>query len=185
MAMTKLPLTIEHALLGLLRSRPMHAYEIHQLLLQSESLGLIWRLKQSQLYALLGRLEEAGYLVSVTQEQPNRPARKVMHLTPEGRNAFERWVSAPVEHGRDLRIEFLAKLFFARQDNPAAVGRLIERQRRTCQAWLLDLHDQSDALRATRPYDWLVHQFRIGQIQAILSWLDTTEAMLGRPAFAH
>ncbi|HEX5692661.1 MAG TPA: hypothetical protein VFX76_21765, partial [Roseiflexaceae bacterium] len=66
-----------------------------------------------------------------------------------------------------------------------AVGRLIERQRRTCQSWLLDLHDQSDTLRATRPYDWLVHQFRIGQIQAILSWLDTTEALLGRPAFAH
>jgi DNA-binding PadR family transcriptional regulator len=185
MPMIKLPLTIEHALLGLLRRRPMHAYEIHQLLLQSESLGLVWHLKQSQLYALLGRLEEAGYIAATPEEQPGRPARKIMRLTSSGLAAFERWLTSPVEHGRDFRIEFLAKLFFARQDDPATVGQLIERQRRACQSWLVELHVQAEALHRTQPYDWLVHQFRIGQIQAILSWLDTTEAMLGTPAFAH
>jgi PadR family transcriptional regulator AphA len=73
--MVKLPLTIEHALLGLLRRGPMHAYEMHRMLLQSEALGLVWRLKQSQLYALLGRLEEAGYVAGVVEAQPARPPR--------------------------------------------------------------------------------------------------------------
>ncbi len=44
--MIKTPLTIEHALLGFLRQRPMHAYEIHQTLLRAEALGLVWHLKQ-------------------------------------------------------------------------------------------------------------------------------------------
>jgi PadR family transcriptional regulator, regulatory protein AphA len=183
--MIKQPLTTEHALLGLLRRRPMHAYEMHQMLLQSEALGLVWRLKQSQLYALLGRLEEAGYIENTIEAQPARPARKIMRLTPSGREAFKRWVASPVEHGRDFRIEFLAKLFFARQEDTAAANALIERQRRACQAWLVDLHAQAEAIRGERPYDWLVHQFRIGQTQATLSWLDTTEAMLHTPAFAH
>ena len=55
--MIKPPLTIEHALLGFLRQRPIHAYQIHQQLLQVEALGPIWHHKQSQLYALLSRPE--------------------------------------------------------------------------------------------------------------------------------
>jgi DNA-binding PadR family transcriptional regulator len=183
--MVKLPLTVEHALLGLLRDTPMHAYEMHRLLVNAEALGLVWRLKQSQLYALLGRLEEAGYITSIVEPQTARPSRKILQLTPGGKAAFERWIGTPVEHGRDFRIEFLAKLFFAQQDGAAAIGALIERQRRACQSWLVDLHAQANALRATRPYDWLVLQFRIGQTQAILSWLDTTEAMLKASAAAH
>ena len=183
--MVKLPLTMEHALLGFLRHRPMHAYEMHRLLVNAEALGLVWRLKQSQLYALLGRLEAAGYIASVVEPQPTRPSRKILRLTSSGKAAFERWIATPVEHGRDFRIEFLAKLYFARQDGPEAVRGLIERQRRACQSWLVDLHTQANALRNERPYDWLVLQFRIGQIQAILSWLDTTEALLETPAFTH
>ena len=183
--MIKLPLTVEHALLGFLRRKPMHAYEMHRLLLGAESLGLVWRLKQSQLYALLGRLEDEGYIESVVEPQETRPSRKILRLTPSGQAAYQRWISTPVEHGRDFRIEFLAKLFFAQQDGPAAVSGLIERQRRACQSWLVDLHAQANAIRTDRPYDWLVLQFRIGQTQAILSWLDTTEAVLDTPAFAH
>src|SRR3712207_428899 len=111
--MVKLPLTLEHALLGFLWQRPMHAYEIHQMLKEARALGLIWHLKQSQLYALLARLEEEGYITSITEPQGTRPPRRVMHLTSQGREAFQRWLVEPVAHGRDFRQEFLAKLFFA------------------------------------------------------------------------
>ena len=85
MPMVKLPLTMEHALLGLVRQRPMYAYEIHQTLAQAEALGLVWQLKQSQTYALLARLEDAGYLASTLEAQDSRPPRKVLQLTPAGR----------------------------------------------------------------------------------------------------
>ena len=170
--MVKLPLTLEHALLGLLAQRPMHAYEMYQTLKEAHALGLIWRLKQSQLYALLARLEEAGYVAAVTELQGTRPPRKILHLTSRGHDAFQRWLETPVAHGREFRQEFLAKLYFAQQDGPETVAALAERQRRTCQEWLGELEEGTAQIEA-HGYDWLVLQFRIGQVQAILQWLDT------------
>ena len=168
---------LEHALLGLLRQRPSHAYEIHQMLQQSEQLGLVWHLKQSQLYALLTRLEEAGYIASTTEPQGSRPPRKILHLTAEGQAAFSEWVASPVEHGRDFRLEFLAKLFFARQEGTETAAQLIAEQRRACQGWLDQLHAQA-ARSSTESYDWLVLQFRVGQINAVVDWLALCETTL-------
>src|SRR5689334_12879542 len=114
MPRVKDPLTLEYALLGFIQMEPIHAYEIHQRLEQTEMVGLVWRLKQRQLYALLERLEAEGYLASTTELQENRPPRRMLHLTPSGAAAFQRWLTLPVEHGRDFRQEFMVKLYFAR-----------------------------------------------------------------------
>ena len=106
--MVKTPLTMEYALLGFLQEEPMHAYEMHHQLHSAEALGLVWRIKQSQLYALLARLEEVGYLTTVTAPQETRPARKMLYLTEAGRAAFEEWRETPVYHGRELRQADLA-----------------------------------------------------------------------------
>jgi len=180
--MIKTPLAIEHALLGFLRHRPMHAYEIHQTLLRAEALGLVWHLKQSLVYLMLDRLEEAGYVASTLAPQGSRPPRKILHLTSTGHTAFAAWLAAPVAHGRDFRLEFLAKLYFARQEDPATATALIAGQQAVCQAWLADLEAQAAPLSNSRGYDWLVIQFRIGQIGAILAWLDTCAATVTPPA---
>lgn len=177
--MVKQPLGIEYALLGFLREQPIHAYEIHQRLLQAEALGLVWRLKQSQVYALLSRLELAGHIMAATAEHSGGPPKRVLALTGTGHAAFAAWVAAPVQHGRDFRIEFLAKLFFARQEGAQAVKALIECQRQECRGWLADLQAQAERLGNDKPYDWLVLEFRIGQIRATLTWLDTSELILG------
>src|SRR5215467_2630644 len=113
-------LGLKYALLGLVIDHPMHPYEMHQQLLEARALGLVWHLKQGHLYAMVASLEEAGYLTSTAESQGTRPPRKVLHLTHAGRSAFEAWVGAPVAHGRDLRQEFLAKLFFAAQRSPGS-----------------------------------------------------------------
>ena len=178
--MVKLPLTMEHALLGFLVQRPMHAYEMHQTLKETHALGLVWRLKQSQLYALLARLEDAGHITTVTESQGSRPPRKIMHLTISGHEAFQHWLCTPVAHGRDFRQEFLAKLYFAQGDSPETIASLTEHQRLACRTWLVDL-ETTAATCEPRSYDWLVLQFRIGQVQAILAWLDTCVATLAEP----
>lgn len=179
--MVKLPLAMEHALLGLLVQHPMHAYEMHQSLKDAHAIGLVWHLKQSQLYALLARLEDAGYITTTTELQGMRPPRKIMHLTPDGQDAFQRWLRTPVAHGRDFRQEFLAKLYFAQQDDPGTITDLAENQRLACQDWFVELERKAAAVE-TRSYDWLVLQFRIGQVQAIVTWLDTCLAMLIDPS---
>jgi PadR family transcriptional regulator AphA len=170
-------LSIEWSLLGFLAEQPMHGYEISQRLSQAAELGLVWHLKQSRLYALLTRLEERGYIDYTLEPQDARPPRKVYALTPEGRAALETWLHAPVEHGRDFRLEFLAKLYFAQREGEGVLHALFEAQRCLCQEWLA--RQQAD-LEAREPdtFEWLVCRFRLGQVQAILEWLDVSEDAL-------
>jgi DNA-binding PadR family transcriptional regulator len=166
---------LELALLGLLRTHPCHAYELHQMLQGTEALAIVWHLKQSNLYALLAKLEEAGYVVSTPEAHGTRPPRKMLRLTARGQEAFGQWLASPVEHGRDFRLEFLAKLYFAAQEGEQAVVTLITRQRAACHMWMTDLERQVQAISAERPFERLVLQFRSSQLEAILSWLDICE----------
>lgn len=172
------PLSVEHALLGFLRDRAMYPYEIFQTLSQAGELGRVWHLKQSHLYAIIDRLEAVGYVASTIEPQDSRPPRKITSLTPAGRAAFERWATSPVAHGRDFRVEFLAKLYFAARDGSAAVDQLVGEQRGACHAWLDRLRVQLAAIPADRPYDRLVLEFRLRQIAAILSWLEVCQITL-------
>lgn len=171
-------LSIEHALLGFLQEQPLHGYEIYQRLQAAQALGFVWHLKQAHLYALLTKLEAIGLLTAEVIPQGDRPAKRLLHLTDKGRSAFKTWLQTPVHHGRDLRIEFLAKLFWAQQQAASAVQHLIAVQRAACQAWLDEFYAEAKALTSAQPYEWLVLQFRIGQIEAMLQWLDTCAAVL-------
>jgi DNA-binding PadR family transcriptional regulator len=179
--MTAAPLDLEWSLLGFLRQEPTHGYELHQRLSRSRGLGLVWHLKQSQLYALLSKLEERGYIDYTLEPQTSRPPRKVYDLTAAGRQALLEWVQAPVEHGREFRQEFLAKLYFARREGEEVVRRLLVGQRAVCRRWLEGQQGEAGALREERPYEWLVFEFRTGQIEAMLDWLETCEATLLLP----
>ncbi|GAB4115463.1 MAG: PadR family transcriptional regulator [Roseiflexaceae bacterium] len=172
MPMVKQPLSIEHALLGFVRQRPMHGYEIHQRLIESRELGMVWSIKQSLLYAYMARLEEEG-LLSSQADSGGKHNRRLLSLTPAGEQAFTQWVRSPVEHGRDLRIEFLAKIYFAQQESPTAALELVARQRWATRQRLSELTEQATQLHASHSYEWLVLRYRIGQLEAILAWLDT------------
>lgn len=176
--MNRSQLTIEYALLGFLYRQPMHGYEIHRQLLAQEGLGLVWRLKQSQLYALLAKLERQGYITTTLQPQDTRPPRKMLQLTAAGREAFLQWLQTPVPQGRKMRLEFMAKLYFIHKVKPAAVTTLLDGQRQVCREWLARLQTQADAWTSERPFEWLVYQFRLGQVEAMLHWLDVCERTL-------
>lgn len=166
------PTSVAWSLLGFLHQRPMHGYEIYQQLEAAQGLSLVWKLKQSQLYALLARLEAQGHVTHTLQPQETHPPRKVFTLTAAGREAFQAWVSGPVARGRDFRIAFLAKLYFAREQGPEATRQLVQRQREVCAAWIADYRAQLHALPADQDYAALVLRFRVGQIEAMLAWLD-------------
>ena len=176
------PLTIEYALLGFLYQQPRHGYEIHQQLLSSVGVGLVWRVKQSQVYTLLNKLEEKGYITAVTDPSDAYPPRKILHLTPDGEAVFRSWLQTPVPQAHKMRQEFMAKLYFAaRIDAPAATA-LIARQRQQCQAWLAIAQEHAASLTAEQRFEWLLYQFRRGQIEAMLQWLDRCAQTLGVPA---
>lgn len=173
--MIRQPLTVELALLGFLRPGALHGYEIHKQLSDPAGLGEVWRLKQSHLYALLARLAEEGYLASSLKAQETRPQRRQFRLTKIGRTTFLAWVQEPVARGRDIRIDFLTKYYFAEREGQAVAARLIRKQRVVCQDWLKQQQRQSEAARGVRPFEWKVCQFRISQIESILAWLEICE----------
>jgi PadR family transcriptional regulator, regulatory protein AphA len=177
--MNSASLAIEHALLGFLRRQPQHGYAVHQQLSDPAGLGPVWRLKLSQLYALLHKLEEAGYLIATLESQESRPPRKVFHLTPAGETAFLDWLHSPVANGRSLRLEFLVKLYFARRERTDAASRLVAAQRAQVLGWLAEATSQATLPENDRAYGRLVHRFRQGQIKAMLAWLDDCEASFG------
>lgn len=164
-------LTVEYALLGFVYEQPTHGYEIYQQLSDPQGLWQVWRMKQSQLYALLTKLEDEGYLVTTLQPQDARPPRKVYSLTAVGRATFEQWLITPVNHGRQMRLEFLAKLYFAYRQGSAIVQPLLEQQIRACRRWLAEVHTQGTTAQTDDPFANAVQQFRITQIEAFLTWL--------------
>jgi PadR family transcriptional regulator AphA len=171
--MTRQPLTTEHILLGYLAERPMHGYELHQRLEDPATLGTVWRVKQAQLYALLTKLEGDGLVESILESQDPKPPRKIFNLTEAGQATLDHWLRTPVPHGRELRIEFLAKLYFARHHHHTTALALINAQKGLLTQWLA----QNPAPPQGETYRHLVHAFRAGQIHAMLEWLDMCAAM--------
>lgn len=174
-------LTIEHALLGFIYERPMHGYELYQQLSTPSGLWQVWRMKQSLLYAMLTKLEDEGYLITTLQPQDTRPPRKIYSLSENGRAAFLYWLNSPVAHGRQMRLEFLAKLYFAHRQSPEVALALLVRQLDTCHSWLAAMrehrHAQPDSSTAAY-FSFTVEQFRLSQIESFVTWLTTCRQAL-------
>lgn len=170
-------LTIEHALLGFVDAGATHGYEIYQQLSAPAGLWQVWRMKQSQLYALLTKLEELGYLTTTLQPQEARPPRKIYALTPRGAATFHDWLTTPVANGRQMRLEFLAKLYFAQRQGPAVIDQLLSGQIAACRQWLTTFQGQN-APHADDYFAYAVQQFRLNQVDSFLTWLTTCQQAL-------
>jgi DNA-binding PadR family transcriptional regulator len=165
--------SLEYVLLGMLAQQPRHGYELHKELSNLEGLGLVWRVKQAQLYATLDKLESQGHLSVRLITTESHPPRKEYHLTRSGHKLFEEWMISPVEHGRELRQDFLAKFYFARLQGEATARKVLEAQRETLKKIQSRMETEDDALSSSQSYEKQVYQFRMIQIQAFIDWLDS------------
>jgi PadR family transcriptional regulator AphA len=155
-------------LLGLLMSEPKHGYELHQEF--NRELGRVWQIGLSQLYAQLKQLEEAGLVTAQTEPQPNRPPRKIYRLTPEGGEVCVDWLYQPTPYLRRIRVEFLARLYFFRKLSLPGLEHLIAGQKEECQSQI----GRFDRLAAETEdaFRRCVLEFRRGQLEAVVQWLD-------------
>ena len=158
-----------YALLGSMMSGPRHGYEILRFL--NTALGSTWRVGTSQLYALLNRMERDGLLMSTIEPQATRPSRRVFSLTQSGRQRFLAWLRSPSRHVRDLRTEFLTKLFFLDRLGLAGGEELVRAQ-------ITILEDMRSRIRrnlGTRgtTFKELMYGFKLTTLEAWLGWLRT------------
>lgn len=159
----------EPALLGFLRQAPLHGYDLYKQV--SAQLGPVWHLGQSQMYAILKEYEARGWVRTIWQTQGGRPPRKVLELTPAGSQAFDAWMAQSARGLRELRVDFLARLYFARTQGKQPLRQLLDRQ---IQATRRELDNFRAADQNSSEFTDLVRNFRVEQLYAILQWLEET-----------
>ncbi len=147
---------------------PRHPYEFHQEF--ERELGQVWHIGQSHLYAYLKQLAESGLATVKTEAQPNRPSRNVYHITKAGQESFLTWLHQPTQHVRYIRLEFLARLYFFRRLSLPGLEQLVADQKALLQAMVESLNRAIS--EADDKYWRLVLEFRHGEIEAIIRWLD-------------
>jgi DNA-binding PadR family transcriptional regulator len=155
--------------LGFLAERPAHAYELRERLRQG--LGSLWHVATSQLYAVLHRLEAEG-LVRSTITEGRGAARFVYTLTERGEGALWQWAEAPVGRPRDLRGEFLAKVYFLRRLAPERLPALLRAESRCLERLRQRLADAQRVLTDDPEVGHLAASFRLTQVESALSWLE-------------
>lgn len=171
----------EYVILGVLKSRPMHGYELFQQF-EGGTLGQIVHLEMSQMYAFLKKLERLEYITAQLEYQGTRPPKKIFTLTETGELVFLRWLVQPVEKPRDIRILFLIKFYFVEQYLPRELLPLVEQQILACQRFLEHLESKQQHTHTSQgDVDFLDHvvlRSRIHQTRSLLDWLRELQTEL-------
>jgi PadR family transcriptional regulator, regulatory protein AphA len=154
-------------LLGVLSRGPAHGYDLCAEL--RDRLGEIWTLRASHIYALLAGLEKDGLVSHERIDQENRPAKKVFHITPEGRKLFSKWMTSSVGNVRDMRLEFFAKLHFARLESHGVASKLLDDQLKVCRKNVKRLVAQLEACGVEAERSIL--DYRLTMLHATMTWL--------------
>lgn len=159
-------LTGEHVVLALLTIRPMHGYEM-ACYLEDEGIATVCPIEQGTLYTYLRNVEARGYVGFAEERVGQRPPRKVYHLSPQGRDLIEPWLRQPVDRIREVRLEFLVKLFFLREVDRDAHRAILGEQIRVCEEYLRALARREPDNAFAR----LVMQSKWSAADATLGWL--------------
>ena len=141
------------------------------------------------LYHHLKKLARAGWVEATVEARGARPPRRVYRLTGAGRAELGRWLGAPVARTREIRLEFLVKLYFARRLDPDRAARLLAEQRETCRRLEESLARQLARLDAgdmgepsdpeARTFTRLVLELRLAQTRAAAAWLEQVSESAG------
>jgi PadR family transcriptional regulator AphA len=172
----------EHAILGLLAlsdSGRGHGYVLARQFSPEAPLGDVVRLEPGMVYHHLKKLERLGWVSAVPEAEPGRPARRLFALTSPGRTALERWLSEPVARTREIRLDFLVKLYLALLLEPALAVRLVDEQRDLCARLVESLANRLRSAQVEEEQDPVTARFgdmvldmRLAQTRAALAWLD-------------
>ncbi len=137
-----------YAILGLLHEQSMHGYEIAQHFKLDIDLGQVVPADISTVYSFLKDLQEHGLLSGKRETVGAQPPRTVFSLTAGAAELFLAWVYRPVARIREVRLDFLLKLYFARRLSATKTHALIEAQLTICRDYLTRQQTQIEALDA-------------------------------------
>jgi DNA-binding PadR family transcriptional regulator len=161
----------EYVVLGLLDIQPCHGYELHRRL--ETDLGHVWRISLSQVYNILNRLQEKGYVQSVCEPQEDLPDRQRYHVTETGIRRLEEWLRFPVGPSvRAVRMVFTTKLFLAHAGGDPTPEKLISEQEAAIEQGRQRLIKSLEELPQDQTFNRLSLRLRIAQLDTLSTWLE-------------
>jgi PadR family transcriptional regulator AphA len=179
----------EYMLLGLLAMRPYSGYDLRRWL---ELEGQFYRSRahHSQIYRLLSRMVDDGWVEFTVDPRVGRPDAKVYRLTAEGRRVLLEWAHSPYEPtSRFLDPDFSIRLTFAGiVDRDAALAVVkTELDYRKAQVARSEVRDRTlrfedeipeiDTQRATALFEW-GHQYGAAAVRSWIAWLEQVQQRL-------
>ena len=166
---------LELPVLGLLKSRDMHGYELRKQL--TAMLGPLWGVSWGSLYPTLRRLARAGAVVKLTDEaapgssRTNARRRTVSRITPHGEHLFALLLEetgAPADQER-----FSLRLAFFRYLDPEARLALLERRRAYLQEKLAQFRANLRDYRGRMDrYSLSLQSHDMAATQNDIAWID-------------
>lgn len=158
----------EYIVLGLLAIRPMYAYEMSRHF-EAEGLAEVLPIEQSMLYTYVRNVEERGLVVVREEERVGkRPPRKIFALTAEGLGVIRNWLAQPVERMREVRIEFLLKMYFLHELDAEGERYLLRQQIDVCDAYQARL---AMRLEDAAGFERLVLRSKVSAAESTGRWL--------------
>ena len=163
---------LELAVLGLLKERSMHGYQLKKSL--SETLGPFWQVSYGALYPALKRLRAQGAVEEVFPKTKVGRRRNVYRLTDKGERTFAELLESVGE--RELATDdngFRVRLAFFRYLKPETRIGVLERRRAALYVRLGELKQRLSSYRE-RVDDYTLSLMRHGMdsTERDISWVD-------------
>lgn len=160
---------IEMAILGLLKDRAMHGYELRKEL--SGQLGQFWQVSYGSLYPAIRRLEANGAVELIFPKKDVTRRKNIYRITPEGDRLFEESLGEHTAISDETK--FGLRFVFFRYLKPDARVELLERRRAYLTEKLAEIRSR---LRKTKEridaYTYRLMEHGVETTRADIEWLD-------------
>ena len=181
MPRTKTYLTpAEYAVLGLLRQRPTYGYELQRQLGGGRGLARVCPIEPAMVYAILKSLSGLE-LIDGEWDRSVYPPKAVYTTTQEGEATFLRWLRSPVVRMREVRLDFLVKLYFALDEDPELARELVDAQIEACDTYAGAIEDEFGDVEPGS-FDAIVRSSRASAARLTREWLTSTRDALAAAA---
>lgn len=168
------PMSVSHALLGLLEGGPQHGYALKQEF--DGWFGLAKPLRYGQVYATLARLEREQLAQIATVEAGEGPDRKRYAITPDGVEELESWLATPAPAEQIALGSVYAKVVVALLSGRSPED-VLAAQRAVHVERMRDLRREAAGASIERG---LAADYLIAHLQADLDWIELAGARLRR-----
>jgi DNA-binding PadR family transcriptional regulator len=162
---------LEVAILGLLKERPMHGYELKKRL--SYMLGHFWTVSYGSLYPALKRLEKSGSIERAYSVKEKTRNRNVFRITVRGETEFMRLLTEDISDTSladnekfDLRMAFFQYL------EPEKRLSLLETRRRLLEAQVAEFKAYRSSNGDEDHYRKGLMRHKVELARSDIRWLD-------------